>query len=193
MATKTGASYPKELTLLKSGASVTIRLLQPEDGPELLGFFSRIPEEERLYLKEDVTSPKVIEGWVTGLDFTRVLPLIALVNGRIVADGTLHRNALGSRRYVGEIRIVVDPAYRGQGLGSMIMRELHEFAYENGLDRLVFELVESKQDNAISVARKLGFDKVATLPNFVRDLDGQVYNMVILQLPTAVWPDWWDR
>ena len=58
MATKTGASYPKELTLLKSGASVTIRLLQPEDGPELLGFFSRIPEEERLYLKEDVTSPK---------------------------------------------------------------------------------------------------------------------------------------
>ena len=62
----------------------------PKDKAELLAFFLRIPQSDRLNLKEDVTDSKVIDRWTLTLDYSRVLPLLALVDGKIVGSGTLH-------------------------------------------------------------------------------------------------------
>ena len=57
---------------------ITVRPMRATDGDGLLEFFHRIPVEDRLYLREDVTDARVVQGWIEKLDYRRVLPLIAL-------------------------------------------------------------------------------------------------------------------
>ena len=184
-------TYPKDVTLGRSDLSLTIRPLQSDDAPELLEFFRRVPEEDRFYLKEEVTSPEVIDRWAKHIDYNRVLPLVALIGGEIVADATLHRSRSKAQRHMGEIRVVVDPRYRNQGLGTLMTREIIDVAYDNALESVVFELVEGKQDDAIKVAERLGFAKVAALPGFFKDLQGKDRKLVVMELPLGDWLEWW--
>ena len=103
----------------------------------------------------------------------------------------MHRHRAGARRHIGEIRIVVEPEFRNQGLGSLIVRELNDVAYNIGLERVIFELVEDIEQEAIKVAERLGFVKAESLNSFVGDMDGQPHNLVIMDLPLDIWPDWW--
>ncbi len=182
--------FPKELSLPRSDVGVSIRPLQPGDDHELREFFLRLPEEERFFLKEDVTSAEVIDRWVNFIDYDRVVPMVALAEGRIVADATLHRHRAGARRHIGEIRVVVEPEFRNQGLGSLLVRELVDIAYDNAMDGVVFELVEGKEDGAIKLAEKLGAKRVANLPNFVKDMEREPHSLVILELPLEGWLEW---
>ncbi len=93
----------------------------------------------------------------------------------------------GAHRHLGEIRIVVDPRYRNQGLGTLLFEEVIYIAYESGLDRVFLELVEEKEDNAIKVAESMGFTRVATLPRFARDMAGEDHNIVVLELSIQEW------
>ncbi len=175
--------YPIETTLATTGEKVTIRPLGQEDADRLLEFFRRVPEEERFFLKDDVTSPEVIDDWVSNMDYDLVLPLVAVVDDQIVADCTLHRHQMWARKDIGEIRIVVDPRYRSQGLGTTLTKALIDIAYDSGLDRVLFDLVEEKQEEAIWFAETMGFYREATLYDRIHDKDGFCYNTVIMELP----------
>ena len=61
------------------------------DEAALLDFFLRVPDADRFYLKEDVTSPEVIGRWFEHLDYGRVLP---------------HSHSLDTRRIVSRERRV---------------------------------------------------------------------------------------
>ncbi len=175
-------NYPKQVTLGLAGAQVILRPLEPTDEYQLLQFFNRIPAEDRYYLKEDVSSSSVIAKWARNIDYDQVLPLIALVDSEIVADATLHRNQAGAHRHMGEIRIVVEPSHRNQGLGTVMLEELIYIAYDRGQDRIFMQLVEEREDNAIRVAEMMGFQRVATLPGFAKEITGEDRNLVILEL-----------
>jgi GNAT superfamily N-acetyltransferase len=109
--------------LTEDGEQMTIRPMLPTDKEALLEFFCRIPQEDRIYLKEDVTDPRVIEGWDETLDYSRALPLLAIMDNKIVGDGTLHHRRAGARRHIGEVRIVVDPGYRNRGVGRGLLHK----------------------------------------------------------------------
>lgn len=182
--------YPKHINLGKDEVSVTLRPLQSGDEDQLLEFFRRVPEEDLFYLKEDVTLAEVIHRWVQNIDYNRVFSLVALDQGEIVGDATLHRSRSKARSHVGEVRVVVDPSHRSQGLGTALLRELVQVAYSSSLDSILFELVEEKEENAINVAARLGFAKVATIPNNVRDTEGNLHNSVVMQLDLGDWLEW---
>ena len=124
MAVYTMTAYPKQVALGTEGPTV-IRPTIAGDEMALLEFFLRVPDEDCFYLKDDVTSPAVFRRWAEGLDYSRALPLLALVGSRIIADGMLHRRRSGARRHIGEIRIVVEPEHRHKGMATALMRELY--------------------------------------------------------------------
>jgi ribosomal protein S18 acetylase RimI-like enzyme len=190
MTTTEMGMYPKQLTLTRGGGDITIRPLERGDGPRLLEFFLGVPEEDRTFLKNDVTSPQVVNSWVDDIDYDIVFPLVATAGTRIIADGTLHRAQEWERRHLGELRIVVGPRYRNQGIGTSIARELIDTAYHNGLARVSTDLVEGKQDTAIMLLEGLGFTKQATYFNFIRTTDGNRHNLVIMERPLHIWPYW---
>jgi L-amino acid N-acyltransferase YncA len=175
-------AYPKAI-MLQDGTKVVLRPLSAEDRVPLLNFFRRVPAEERHYLKEDVTSPEVIEDWTSNIDPSRVIPMVVLVGDEIIADATLHRSRSWACCHMGELRVVVDPAYRNVGLGRRLIRELVDIADELGLQKVVLELEGHWKQPAIISAGSLGFRETARLGEWVRDYWGDYQDLVIMELP----------
>ncbi len=173
--------FPHSATLY-DGSKVTIRPLSRDDNVELRRFFLRVPAEDRLYLNNDVTAPEVIREFTDGIDVDQTVALIAADGDRIVADSTLHRSRRAARRHIGELRLVVDPEFRGQGLGSRLIHELIQVGRDLELDRLVFELVDRREQQAIRAAAAAGFEEVAVLKGRVRDMYGSLQDLVILEV-----------
>ena len=174
--------FPRAATL-NDGHQVTIRPLRPEDGAELIQFFLRVPEEDRFYLNNDVTASEVIQEFTGNINMEQTIPLVAVSGDKIVADSTLHRSRRAARRHVGELRVVVDPEYRGRGLGARLIDELIQLGVDLGLERLAFELVDTREQPAIQAARAAGFEEVAVLEGRVRDMYGIMQDLLILELP----------
>jgi hypothetical protein len=66
---------------LLDGTEVTLRLLTAEDLEALKRFFRSLSKESRQFLYDDVSDPKVIEGWINNLNYDFVLPIIAVAGG----------------------------------------------------------------------------------------------------------------
>lgn len=170
--------YPKKVRL-QSGTSVTIRPMVKEDADKLYAFFSRVPREDRLFLRDDVSIRDVIDSWTQELDYSKVLPLVAEVGGNIVGDATLHRRTFGWTSHVGKVRLVIDKDYRGKGLGTILIEELIDIAKKAGLEQLVAELM-SNRTGALSAFKGLGFEKEAVFFNYVKDQMGEERNLVVM-------------
>jgi L-amino acid N-acyltransferase YncA len=170
--------YPKTTTL-KDGSQLTIRPLRKEDQRALYEYFTKLPDEDRMYLKDDVTDPQVIENWVFDLDYDVVLPVIALDNRRIVANATLHFSHIGWSKHQGEIRITSDPEYRRRGLATRLIQELIEIAAYFGLEQLTAEVGPDLAQNRL-IFRRLGFNEVATLDGFIKDPEGNFQDLALM-------------
>lgn len=170
-------SYPVTISL--ASRRISLRPLERQDGTALAAFFKRIPADERIMLKDDVTNPVVIATWCAGIDYDRVLPILAFDGPRVVADATLHRDERGWSRHVARIRLTVDPDYRRMGLARAMVRELLVLAEKIGLAVVDAEAL-SAQHGAIKLFEDLGFIAVATLPHHALDLTSQPHDIVVL-------------
>ncbi|NOR18274.1 GNAT family N-acetyltransferase [candidate division WOR-3 bacterium] len=170
--------YPKEV-ILKSGEKVILRPMVKEDEQKLLEFFLRLPEEDRLFLKNDVTDPKVIESWARNLNYEHVIPILAEIGGRIIGDATLHKRTTEEPPNIGEIRLVTDRDFRRRGLGTMLAKEVYYLALSLKLNRLVAEVVED-QHAVIKTFKSLGFQHETTLKDRAIDLHGLKHNLVVM-------------
>jgi L-amino acid N-acyltransferase YncA len=182
--------YPKKV-ILRDGTAITIRPMSKDDAEGLLQFFLAVPENERWFLKEDVTSPRVLQRWAEELDYRRSLPLLALTDdGRIVADAVLIRRRGGSRAHIGEFRVVVAEDFRHRGLGVMLIREVCDIANDAGLEKVVAEMVVGAEDDAINAAEWLGFYKVATIEGLAKDQHGRDCDVVMMTMPLGRYYEW---
>lgn len=170
--------YPKS-TELKDGGQLTIRPLRKEDEKALHKYFLRLPTEDRMCLRDDVTDPKVIESWILDLDYDHVLPLVALDGYQIVANGTLQFNPIGWTKHQGEIRITCDPEYREKGLATILIENLMLIATDFGLEQLTAEVAPTL-DEAYFLFEKLGFKEAAVLKGFIKDFQGKHQDLVLM-------------
>jgi L-amino acid N-acyltransferase YncA len=185
------SAFPKDVTL-RDETTVSVRPLGESDGEALLAFFSRVPETERYFLKDDVTSPKVIGRWTSDINYDRALPLVALEGERIIANAVLMRSRHGAYRSVAGIRVVVDPDARQRGLGTALMKELCDIAADGELERVTAEFVAGLQDDAIAAAERLGFLRAATIHELLRDQHGRPHDVAVMSLPLGKWYEWWQ-
>ena len=170
--------YPKRTTL-RDGTELTLRPLRKKDQQALHEYFLRMPPEDRMGLKDDVTDPEVIEHWIYDLDYDVVLPVLALDDGRVVANATLHFNQIGWTKHQGEIRITSDPDYRQKGLAARLIQELIEIAAYFGLEQLTAEIAPTSVE-ARTIFRKLGFNEIAILQGFVKDFEENQADLTIM-------------
>ncbi|GMV86396.1 MAG: hypothetical protein AMXMBFR80_22510 [Dehalococcoidia bacterium] len=183
------SGYPKTLQV-SSGPQITVRPMTRDDGPALLAFFRRIPDDERYFLKDDVTSESVIDSWAQHLDYDRALPLLAFDGDRVCADAVLIRHRGDARSHYAEIRVVVDPEYRGRGLGTALMKELIDIAWDAELELVQAEFVRDTQEDAVEAIKALGGVEAGSLKDAYRGRDGTSHDLVILRVPLGRYWQW---
>lgn len=169
--------YPKTVSL--ADLSVVLRPLQPTDVKPFHQFFRAVPENERLFLKHRVTEIEVIRHWCKSIDYGRNLPLLAVLNNRIVADATLHQDLGGWKRHIGRLSVVVHPEFRGRGLAQALVKELIEIARHLGLERVEAEFL-GDQLPARKLYARLGFDELLVLPDYVKDMQAMPHDYVLM-------------
>lgn len=170
--------YPKEVRL-KDGSPVVLAPFRRKDREALFLFFRKLPEADRLFLKDDVSDPAVVERWATELNYDKVFPLLAWKGEEVVGDATLHKNLGGWMKHVGTIRIVVARELQHHGMGSVLANELFLHALKSGLEKIVAEMMET-QEGAKKVFEKLGFRQEAVLHGHVRDQIGVRHDLLVL-------------
>ncbi len=168
----------RKMLQLKNGTRVLLRPMVAEDTDKLIALFREIPQSEADFLKDNVRDPEIISRWTSEIDFTRVLPLVACVEDKIVGDCTLHLGQ-GASRHTGEVRILLNPEFRALGLGSAMLLETEEIARRLGLMFLKGEVL-LEQIGLVKAFRRLGFDLRCTLDDYFIAPDNTTHDVTIL-------------
>ena len=172
--------------ILDDGTNVILREPAPEDQQSSFDFFLNLPDEDRRYLRIDVTRPGVVERRLVQAQSGEVYRLWAFVGDEIAADGALEFSGEQWGGHLGEIRVIVGREYQRRGLGTLLMRELFHVAEERGLEKIVMNMLEP-QTSMRAACEKLGFRVDAVVPNHVKDQDGKTQSLVIMTCTLDQW------
>ena len=170
----------RQVVTLKDGVNVLLRPLIAGDALRLVALYALASEEDVRYLQDDVKNPEVVQGWCDNLDYSRSLPLLALVQERIVGQATLYFGS-GPQKHTGELRIFLSKDFRKRGLGSRMVCTLIELARKQNLYLLEGKVV-ANQVNVIKAFQNLGFKLQCTFEDYFMLPDGDLLDVVFLML-----------
>ena len=179
-------TYPWQTTI--SELEITFRLMEISDRDGILTFARSLPDHDLLFLRIDITEPKVIDEWVENIDKGRTITVIAEGGGEILGYASLHREAVSWRRHVGEIRVMLKPDLRGFGLGKIMANEVFAIAKDLGLQKVMVQMT-TDQRGARGMVESLGFQPEALLADFVMARDGRTYDLLIMSYDVTGFSD----
>ena len=167
---------------LKDGCEVWIRALGEDDYDRCFRFFNELPEEDRLYLRFDVTDPEIVRLRLKRYAAEDILHIGAFEDEameKMVGEGTLEWPAFGWLSHVGELRAITARSQRRKGLATILFRELFIQAVKEGLEKVEARMPPNQED-AIKCLERLGFQVEGALPGFMLDLHGNTHDMLIM-------------
>jgi RimJ/RimL family protein N-acetyltransferase len=170
--------FPKTVRL-KDGTIATLRLMVSDDFVQLLKFFRALPEEDRHFLRFDVTDREMVARRCQELDYNRTLPVLAEIHDEIVGHAALEMKTYGWERDLGRVRCVIARPWQRKGLGTIMIGELFGCAVELGLDKLQARVMDS-QAAAFRACEKVGFVQEAVLKRHVTDIAGEKHDLIIM-------------
>lgn len=177
-------SYLKEWekeVLLEDGTRAFLRPELLTDTEMLWEMFSTLSKASLDNLVEPFTRER-IEGWTSNIDYSKNLPILALVEEkkRVIGSASLSFYSSEANRHKAELGITIHDDYQGLGLGTVMISHLLGIASKKGL-RKVFLLVNTTSSRAIHVYQKCGFKIEARLEK-EHSLEGELrddYRMAI--------------
>jgi RimJ/RimL family protein N-acetyltransferase len=169
----------KKIETLKDGTKVIIRNLHMDDLDKLMKFYRELPPDDRVYLKVDVTKKNVVKQRLHLMEEGTAFRIIALHEDEIVGDGMFEISSEEWRRHQGELRVIVARNFQRNGLGMIMMRELHSHAINKNVDKIVVRMMKP-QIGARNICKKLGFHEETIIPNYVWDQAGNPQDLVIM-------------
>ena len=174
---ETRERYPRSVDL--DGASVDLQLMTAADEQDVLAFAHALPPHDLLFLRRDITRPKVISAWIRQIEEGSITSLLARREGQVVGCTAVVRDELSWSPHVGELRVLVAPGGRAKGLGRVLIQESFLIALDQGLEKLIAQMTVDQQ-GAIAVFESLGFRAEALLRDHVRDGQGVKHDIAIL-------------
>lgn len=141
----------------------------------VVSFFERIPEGDRTFFKERVQGEPTVRSW---LDDDSGIRLLALDGDHVVGYSAIIPG-VGWSSHVGELRLVIAPSHRRQGLGQRLATAALAAALDRSLSKIVVEAIAT-QEPTIALFMKLGFVPEALFEDHVRHADGELEDLIVL-------------
>jgi RimJ/RimL family protein N-acetyltransferase len=179
-------AFPREVQV--GHGPLTLRLMEPRDRDPILAFARRLPPDDLLFLRLDITTPEGVDEWVRNIQAGRTITLLAESGGTVAGYASLHHNETLWNRHVGEIRVNVSPEYRRQGLGRRLVDEAFAIARDIGLRKITAQMTPDQKGARVTFER-LGFRPEALLGDFVVDREGKTRDLLIMAHDIAGFTD----
>ncbi len=138
-------------------------------------FAAKIPHGERAFIDRSLLSQVSVAGWTQRTGARRTG---AFIGDEMVAILTVNPQP-GWMSRVGELRLVVLPEARGQGVAKALADRAVVVAREMELSKLYVEVLESLT-RVVDMFTALGFEREATLRDHVVDGQGRPGNLCVL-------------
>ncbi len=158
-----------------------IRPFVASDTEALWSFFQSLPPDLRRFAWHNLEDRALIESWGQNIDYSTNLPLLAFDDHRVVADATVKRRHGGPLRMVGRLAWLLEPEYRGQGLGTLLINNFIRIGRAYGLRHLTCMLISDLEADAVATLSGLGFEEIP-IAGYGSDPDGNPHDMVKLVL-----------
>jgi RimJ/RimL family protein N-acetyltransferase len=172
--------------ILKDTTRVILKPPENEDLENLFKFFSKIPRSDLLIYKDDVREWETIESWFTSSMYEKIFQLIALRDSEIIAKGTLHKEGL-YWQHAAEIKLIVDPDYRGRGLGSQMFNTLLAKGLKYNFEKIIVRFTPDNK-SFIRMLEHFGFKPEAVLNCYVKcEETGEHKDLVIASYNLEDW------
>jgi RimJ/RimL family protein N-acetyltransferase len=170
---------------LADGARVLLRSPEVDEAGQLLEYLDAVRRETNgiLYSPED-TIPSLEEetAWVRGKRDCKVGTHIAAdVDGTIVGLAGIDQPKFARQHHIGSVGISIRKAWCDRGLGTLIMRELIEYARREPALEILTLNVLSTNPRAHAVYRKVGFKDDGRLPGRIK-LNGEYVDLCEMSL-----------
>ena len=169
--------------MLRDGTTVRVRPVRPSDAGGVEGLLRGLSEESRYlrFFSAAVDVPRMV-GWATQVDRRRRDGLVATTgsSGRIVGHAGWEREAGRAER--AEVALVVEDAFQGRGLGTLLLGQLAEAARGQGVELFTAQVLAGNYP-MIQVFRDSG------LAVRLRSAPG----LVMVQAPTGLTADALER
>jgi len=174
---------------LKDGTNILIRPITIDDVDKSYEFFLSLPEEDRAYLRVDVTKRDIVQRRIKDMEMMNVKRIIAISNEKIIADTALEIGTHGWERHIGELRLIVSKDFQRKGLGVIMANELYSYATREKVEEMVVKIMKP-QLAARKIFERLGFKEDVTMKDYVKDMTGQRRDLVIFRCNLA---DLWQE
>lgn len=168
----------KENVTLK-GMQFELRELAAADREAILNFARAMSAHDLLFLRRDITKPKVVDAWIEATEAGAFNTILAESNGAIAGCVALYTDPLSWSPHVGELRVLVGEGVRQHGLGRFLVEAGFRIALAKGLRKLTAQMTVD-QKGAITVFEELGFRGEALLKDQVQDSSGVLHDLVTL-------------
>lgn len=157
--------------------------LSPDHVDAFRRFVSGLDDSDLAFISDQADDPDTVAKWASGEgrgrhwvvlddDGDEVVALVAVVPLR------------GWASHVGELRLVVRPDRRGQGLGQQLVRFGLIEAVRMELLKVQVDIVADAEQRVI-MFKELGFEPEALLADVFRSRDGELHDLMILSYPVA--------
>ena len=168
-------------SVLRDGSPCSIRPPEPADEGVFGDFHQGIPDREQLFVTNQIRDGSLFREWTSDPSFSENFPLLAFVDGRLVAFGLLHQRLGGWKRHIGKVFFLTHPDFRGRGLIDLLLEEIIEAARHCGLTRLESEL-NGERRSAIEAMGAVGFEELVRIPNYIQDMRADYHDYVLMGL-----------
>ncbi len=144
---------------------LTIRPMNHEDFPALWPIYRSVVESRETYAYDPtLTQEAACARWID----TPLCTWVAELDGVVVGSYFLKANAEGPGDHVANCGYMVDETVRGRGIASRMCEHSQQVARERGFLAMQFNSVVEKNEAAVALWQKMGFEIVGRVPRAYR-------------------------
>jgi len=153
---------------IKDGRTILIRRPKMSDAKQLKDYINSLVDEDALILQNEKKTLKEERVWLKDalkkIKKGEAHALVGIVDGKIAGFTNLSKDK-GRRSHVAEYGISTAKKFRRFGVASALTKRILEIGRRDKAIKVIMLCVFSTNKIAISMYRKFGFKKVATLKN----------------------------
>lgn len=176
--------YRMNESVTLNGDEFTLREMTSKDKDTVLSFAGSLPKHDLLFLRRDISKPKVVDAWIEATKSGAFNTLLAEKDGGVVGCVALYIDPLSWSPHVGDLRVLVAQSARKHGLGRYLVQQGFRIALARGISKLTAQMTPD-QKGAIAVFEELGFRGEALLKDHVQDAQGTLHDLLTLSCDVA--------